>query len=215
MIKGFFKLISGLALLVSYHSSIAAVLDFTDNSLIGSLSSVTDGYRGTIDGVGFTLTSTDGTVNFNENYDGSLSTGCGILACDKDGAGIDNDEISPNQTLTLTFDSIVSFTAFHFLDLYDGIGTEQATITLDGSLLSYMSATETSGQGGYARLELLGPMTGQILEFTAALGGLLKDDSNNDYAFAGVTVSAVPVPAAIWLFGSAIVGLFGFRRTTK
>jgi hypothetical protein len=26
------------------------------------------------------------------------------------------------------------------------------------------------------------------------------------------TVSAVPVPGAIWLFGSAIVGFFGFNR---
>lgn len=31
-------------------------------------------------------------------------------------------------------------------------------------------------------------------------------------AFNGVVTSVVPVPAAIWLFGSGLMGLFGFRR---
>ncbi|MBT5890853.1 MAG: VPLPA-CTERM sorting domain-containing protein [Chromatiales bacterium] len=30
-----------------------------------------------------------------------------------------------------------------------------------------------------------------------------------------VTVTAVPVPAAVWLFGSALIGLTGLRRTRK
>lgn len=28
-----------------------------------------------------------------------------------------------------------------------------------------------------------------------------------------VTANAVPVPAAVWLFGSALIGLLGFRKT--
>jgi hypothetical protein len=38
----------------------ATYLDFTDDSTVSSLSLITNGFGGTVDGVGFTLTSTDG-----------------------------------------------------------------------------------------------------------------------------------------------------------
>jgi len=45
----------------------------------------------------------------------------------------------------------------------------------------------------------------------------------NDFAWASevafdkvqLTVSAVPVPAAVWLFGSALIGLVGFSKRRK
>jgi hypothetical protein len=40
----------------------------------------------------------------------------------------------------------------------------------------------------------------------------IQDDSDNDYAFAAVTVNAVPVPAAAWLFGSGLIALVGFSK---
>jgi len=47
-----------------------------------------------------------------------------------------------------------------------------------------------------------------ILNPWAGAGLLL----NPDYVDATVTVSAVPVPAAVWLFGSGLMGLMGFAR---
>ena len=35
------------------------------------------------------------------------------------------------------------------------------------------------------------------------------------FTYADWTVSAVPVPAAVWLFGSALLGLFGFGKLRK
>jgi hypothetical protein len=82
----------------------ATYLDFTDDSTVSSLSLITNGFGGTVDGVGFTLTSTDG-VNFNEGYDGSgpsTNPGCqangGPLKCDNDGAGISDDEMKYRTT---------------------------------------------------------------------------------------------------------------------
>lgn len=51
----------------------------------------------------------------------------------------------------------------------------------------------------------------QIRDFNG--GGL--DNATNDYILAdnySISVSAVPIPAALWLFGSALIGLVGFGK---
>ena len=212
------------------NGALAAYLDFTDNSTISSLSTISGGFGGTVDGVDFTLTSTDGVVNFNETYDGSANLGCqsggGPLMCDNDGAGIGNDEItgltvSSGQTLNLVFDTAVYITSFDFLDLYLNPdltkGGEQASVSIDGTIFT-VDANGTSGDGGYANLDLLslgGPILGQNIEFTAFLGSMIQDDKDNDYSFAAITVSAVPIPAAAWLFSTALIGLVGFSKRRK
>lgn len=228
MKHGLLKLINGIVIFCICNSASAALLDFTDSGLVGSLSSIPNGYSGTINGIGFTLTSTDGTVNFNQGYDGTAHTGCqstgGALKCDIDGAGIDiagyaDDEITGigpgNQTLTLAFDQVVEITAFYFLDLYvnsDGSGRrEQATISIDGSFFNTVDATEAQNLGGYADL-LTGSVFAQTLQFTANPNPAFWDDCNNDYALAGIDVNHVPLPPALWLFGSAVVGLVGSRK---
>lgn len=45
-----------------------------------------------------------------------------------------------------------------------------------------------------------------------ASGGSLINPS---YASSQVDVSAVPVPAAVWLFGSGLIGLFGFAKRKR
>lgn len=216
MNKSLLKLIQASALFLFCQHSMAAVLDFTDNSLISSLTSVSNGYSGTIDGVGFTLTSNIGTLNFNQNYDGNLQTGCNgtPLSCNKDGAGISNDELDAQEILTLTFDSVVEISELYFLDLYNGQSQEQAEISFDGVFFANVDGTETAGQGGYAEL-VFSPIFALILQFTAPINSLHSDDSNNDYALAGVNVSAIPIPPAIWLLGTALAGLFRIRRAAS
>lgn len=226
MKKGLLKIAGGVAIACLCSNTMAAFLDFTDDSTIASLSLIAGGFGGSVDGVGFTLTSSDGAVNFDEAYDGSLSVGCqssgGMLKCDRDGAGIGDDEISgisvvAGQKLTLSFDSAVYLSSLHFLDLYDdrdgGNGREEATITIDGAAYA-VAAVGSNGDGGYADWTFE-PILAQTIEFTAATGSLFEDDAQNDYAVAGAGVSVVPIPAAAWLFGSALMGLVGFGRRRK
>jgi hypothetical protein len=191
-----------LATLFLTFSAQAALLDLTDSSTTPS---------GFIDGVGYTLSSNIGTLNSNENYDGTLSTGCSFLACEKDGIGISNDEVDAKEILTLTFDSKVKVSALYFLDVYtSSIGTEKVVISFDG--IEYGTAvfgTEYHPEGGFASLDGLYIMT-QVIDFTAPLG--FNDDKNNDFALAGVEVSSIPVPAAAFLFVPAMLGMIGLRR---
>ena len=248
------KLLLPVGFLASFfcNGAVASYLDFTDDATILPLMSFdngttnTNGFMGSIDGIGFTLSTLNsyGIVNFTEKYDGSANTGClsgsGPLACNKlgddgigDGVGIGNDEITglfgltdpsgpSGQILRLEFDTVVYISNFDFLDLYvdrnDDRNREQVRISIDGIADPFIvNATGSFGEGGYARLDLLalGPILGQVIEFTAFNGDLLMDDTNNDYAFAAMTISAVPVPAAAWLFGTALIGLAGFSKRRK
>lgn len=44
---------------------------------------------------------------------------------------------------------------------------------------------------------------------------IIDPDLNNNSASLEVTISAVPIPAAAWLFGSGLIGLVGMARRNK
>lgn len=218
---GKFVLTMGLLTGLLGNSAVGAYLDFTDSITLGNLSGSGSSYSGSIDGIGFSLTSVNGEINFTEGYDGdNPSTWCqpAGLACVKDGIGISNDEVTGEnaQTLSLVFDVPVYIHSLEFLDLYDnrhnGKGREQATVNIDGTLF-LVNADGTPGDGGYAMLDLqslASPV--QAIVFSANSLEALRDDNTNDYAFAAASVSAVPIPGAAWLFGAALLGLTGLGK---
>lgn len=217
---GKFVLTMGLMAGLLCNSAVGAYLDFTDSITLGNLSGSGSSYTGTVDGIGFSLASVNGAINFSENYDGdNPSSWCQPtgLACVKDGIGIGNDEVTgeKSQTLSLVFDVAVYLHSLEFLDLYDnrqnGKGRERATVNIDGAVF-LVHATGTSGDGGYAILDLLSLGPVQTIVFSATPLAALRDDSTNDYAIAAASVSAVPIPAAAWLFGTALLGLIGLGK---
>lgn len=227
VVNKFGKSLAAVALMSSVFCSnaMALLLDFTDFSTTST---------GTIDGVGFTLMPSTGTLNLSERYDGILGAGCGVdvseLACERDGVGINNDEISGlstsmGQILTVLFDEEVFISSVFLLDLYkSNRGTERARISVDAATAVTVDATESSGQGGFA--EAVINSVGTRIEFTAFKGLSIQDDRSNDFAFAAIGVSAIdkgpdgtsniPSPATLLLLGGGLIGMnVAFRRRRK
>ena len=134
------------------------------------------------------------------------------LACDGDGIGIRNDEItelgntSAAQTITISFDNAVNVTNLFLLDLF---GSEQSgeVAIIDGS--PYQAPVGNLGiAGGFFATGYTGLGITEII-----LSG--NRDFFSDYAVAGIEVSPVPLPGAVFLFGSALLGFVGFRRFSK
>lgn len=59
-----------------------------------------------------------------------------------------------------------------------------------------------------------GQLTGNGYDPTAATWTLSSNDAGSSYSMT-VTASPVPVPAAVWLFGSGLIGLVGVARRRK
>jgi hypothetical protein len=184
-----------------------------------------------------TVTST-GTVNLNESFDGPTMTS--VLSLVRDGIGIGDDEITGamltgGETLTVMFENPGTVIDLFFLDLYTSGRDKAEEITasffdMTSSLLTTVSSQAPAANtlagyanGGYLAVSVNVPNVKYFqLSMTNSLAGSSSDDGSNDAAWAGATVleagagpTVVPIPAAVWLFGSALVGIagIGYRRS--
>ena len=105
--------------------------------------------------------------------------------------------------LELRFDTpIKAFSANFISD--DNVGV---TLNLDGTVVNLYNAI--NGSNGFLGWTLENAVTSLSFSGGAASGN--ADNIEFDFVSLG-NVSAVPVPAAIWLFGSALLGLYGCRK---
>ena len=82
----------------------------------------------------------------------------------------------------------------------------------------------TSGAGSYSILGFIDTIeifNSGVFNFTGieangdiALGSISVDPGSSSLNLSGASLdfTPVPIPAAIWLFGSAVIGLFGYKR---
>lgn len=230
-------------------STHAALIDFTSRTAFDGLFSGKPGSpliftvgAGTDDEVTFTVTSLQGTnnPNFNFNENGPSGTQSGFcveygLACQSDGLGIVDDELSnvdPPESLLIEASRPVVFSHLYVLDLFtnaSGNSSESAIFDFgdDGTNDHELFATAPQGTGGgnrygfYVYSPTLGPSDPGVYTALRLLVGAGNDVGAPDYALAGFeytvvagATSPVPLPAAAWLFGSALLGVVGvgYRR---
>jgi len=198
--------------LMAANAQAVTLLDFTDNDVRTEYNGANIlGFAGTTATI---ETNPVGSLNWNETNTGSTCAGNG-LACERDGLGVRDDEVSAsNEFIKIIFGEAVTLNAIYFLDLFNEAGVENATVTwFDGTehTLAPITAdlSETPGStSGFLKKVLLPNITATWIKFSASG----TPYSGNDYAVAAI--SAVPLPAALPLYGAgvALMGFLGWRR---
>ncbi|NNU16393.1 hypothetical protein HK107_08680 [Parvularcula sp. ZS-1/3] len=180
-------------------------------------------------------------INSDETGEASCSDPENDLACDTDGLGIGNDEVTQkdnearNQSLTVEFFNLddgsevfVQIDDWRVLDLFTGdesnmtaANTETAIATFStGTVQTLAGMTNTGSTPGYERagnqgnLDVLGVSS---IVFTAGLG---NDDADGDYALAAIDFTTppgitTPIPGALPLFLAGLGGIAVARRKKR
>lgn len=214
MFKRILILLATFVFSVSAH---ATLIDFTKSTDWASAQGQFS-YSNVINSIGVTIssgsTASGEFLTFNARDNGGCIGGSAktYLKCDGDGMGIIDDEIQINgtQKVIVDFDSAVNISNIFLLDLFindngNKGNNEKAVMTIDG--VEYNFDAESTSNGGFLN-------TGFALLNVSQIVFSGYDDLFSDYALAGIDVelSPVPLPGAAILFGSAILGFFGFKR---
>ena len=110
--------------------------------------------------------------------------------------------------------------------LYDGTNTEIGVGSIDDFTLAIGSNISGSFTGAAGIYSILGQITSIDFSGTAgaftfsgfsansdiATGSLSQTSGSSSLDLAGSTLTFVPVPAAVWLFGSGLIGLVAVAR---
>ena len=150
-------------------------------------------------------------VNPTHAYlDGSIggnTAGLGVCSTGLDGDGECNiasdDNVTQGEMLQLVFDTKVSIDAISFKDsnhLLTNIQGGTLDLSIDGSALGSFSIDPSDWDSAFAGL------MGTVFEFTYV---------DAQFYLETVTVSAVPLPPALILFGAALAGLGALSRRRK
>ena len=170
---------------------------------------------GSLNGVDFTIAQTGG---------GALSAGrvstAALTSATWDSVGSQADvEYGASNQFTITFDSAVSDLSM-YLYYWRSAGTQgYATTTLseafttNASFSGTTSGNDITTASGFTNgiLNFTGPVTTLTISgIDGSAGGSLQG-----FTLSTSGVSPVPLPAAAWLFISAIVGLTGAKRMSR
>jgi hypothetical protein len=152
-----------------------------------------------------------GDVTGGGTFTGTVATGDGWST--NNGVGVDFWTITVGDNTDLSVDISGAFS--YGISIYEGAVQSDAMGSFDNNAdYSYNffadQATYVTGTP-----EFFGPFDSLYVTladagtYTIALGGVDGLFQSMDYS---MDVSAVPLPAAFWLFGSALLGMFGYTR---
>lgn len=195
------------ASILSGHVHAATIADLDLNALsfeVDSLASSTSA-TGSSNGIGYTLTMDGGSYFTPLSNTNSLQSYNDLP--DR------YDDLHLNGNFTITFDEEVDSVLFAFAnDNNTGDGPDFGLIPTDFTGLS-LNGTEisiTDIGGALALFEFSSP----TLSITSTNWGQTDGWDVSFFAYQ-TPVSAVPVPAAAFLFAPALLGLIGLRRNKK
>jgi hypothetical protein len=142
-----------------------------------------------------------------------------------DGFGVqysyEQDEIEGSEFLKLSFSTPFVLDTIYIADLFNEHGyTEYGWYQLNGGPLQTFFADPgqnlgAPGDNGETALNIGGITVNEILFTAPGLINVAGQLQNHEYALQGIAGSPVPVPPAVLLLGSGILGLAAVRRRMK
>lgn len=188
----------GAALSLASAGSLATVFNLdADGSASGSA------YSATKEGITLNISHTSRDISIDGD---GLGVKGGIL----DSSTIDGGNLLDglNELVNISFDQDVvlesiTFSTFNVENEFSSFFDE----TDDQVTFSGIGAGPLSISGG-----LSGVATANINELLTGAFSVAAIGAGNDFRISSISVSAVPIPAAAWLFGSALMGIVGLRR---
>lgn len=133
--------------------------------------------------------------------------------------GADLNALNDIDLLSMGFDTAVDHTAFsnpslgmfNINDIF-GISGSVASLTIGGSGSAAVWCANSIGCGGNTMQVGQGGSTS--LTYAGASSNGVAHNSVTSHTYF-TSASAVPIPAAVWLFGSGLLGLVGIARRKK
>ena len=110
--------------------------------------------------------------------------------------------------------------SIRIMGMLDGMSKQETLMTADldgvwggnGQLIGFNTMNI---QCGDAITALVTCTTNEVIYLTQLNDALYPGGAKGKYQTTGLAVTSVPVPAAVWLFGSGLVGLAGVVRRRK
>ena len=219
------KTLLGAATILSSSSASAALFDLNTTNFGLAGSSTVDSASMTVDGItvdltAFTIANDGGGVILGMTQ---LSGGTGVYVSNSsnnvgvrsntagDGTNMDGgaagDATDLDEGILFTFDQVVTLTFVNF-DSFSG--SDDFNLTVDGiSLLVDHNQTDSDVPGIVSNT-----LVADHFDFSVVGTEFLiwADGSSDSFRIDSLRASAVPVPAAAWLFGSGLLALFGVSR---
>ncbi len=201
-------------------SAQAAFLNFTEPQYNPGPSSPTHTVNNVLPGIDITFTALGeaGTDPFLSWYTsanpdpGGGNDGYGVY----NGGGYETDEVEFPEMILIEFSDTVMANSFYLTDFFielgwDGYYRERGGYSLDGGQnWNLFSANAFSNNGFY-----IVDVDTELDRIWFSAFGTLINLQDSEFSIAGANVSAVPLPPAILLLGSGVLGLVALRRRRK
>ena len=201
-----FTVITVLVLLTA-GPAMAYYIDFTSFAVPNVNNQLANAYYTEVLPSGLTITFMSSNRNGVLWWDST--DGFGIA-----GNGYEQDEVEQPEVLSVQFNKTIHITSFTISDLFIENGyAEIGWWGLNGLFTSptYYTAFQQfqdDGTGLYT-LSINAEISSRIY-FSAP--GLSIAGQNHEFSLAGVEITPVPLPGALWLLGSGLICLLGLRK---